>query len=201
MANFVYIATSLDGFIATSEGGLNWLDDIPNPEGRDFGYAEFMNDIDALVMGRKTFEKVVSFDVWPYNKPVFVLSGRKTFEKVVSFDVWPYNKPVFVLSGNNISVPIELENKIKIVNETPKKLVDDLKKKGYLNLYVDGGITIQSFLAADLIDEMIITRVPILLGNGIPLFGELTQRLYFKHKKTEVLNEIMVQSQYTRIRE
>ena len=177
MANFVYIATSLDGFIATSEGGLNWLDDIPNPEGRDFGYAEFMNDIDALVM------------------------GRKTFEKVASFGVWPYNKPVFVLSRSNISVPFELENKVEIVNKTPKKLVDDLRAQGYQNLYVDGGITIQSFLAADLIDEMIITRVPILLGNGIPLFGELTQRLYFKHKKTEVLNEIMVQSQYTRIRE
>lgn len=177
MVNFVYIATSLDGFIATSEGDLDWLDEIPNPEGIDFGYAEFMSGIDALVMGRKTFEKVASFGVWPYSKPVFVLSRSK------------------------ISVPPELENKVEIVNKTPKKLVDDLRAQGYQNLYVDGGITIQSFLAADLIDEMIITRVPILLGNGIPLFGELTQRLYFKHKKTEVLNEILVQSQYTRIRE
>ena len=177
MANFVYIATSLDGFIATSEGGLNWLDDIPNPEGDDFGWAEFMNDIDALVM------------------------GRKTFEKVASFGVWPYSKPVFVLSRNKISVPPELENKVEIVNKTPKKLVDDLRAQGYQNLYIDGGITIQNFLADDLIDEMIITRVPVLLGNGIPLFGELTQRLYFKHKKTEVLNEILVKSHYTRVRE
>ncbi|MHA1495001.1 MAG: dihydrofolate reductase family protein [Candidatus Thorarchaeota archaeon] len=177
MANFVYIATSLDGFIATSEGGLGWLDEIPNPEGHDFGFTEFMNSIDALVMGRKTFEKVASFGVWPYTKPVFVLSRSK------------------------ISVPLELENKVEIVNKTPKKLVDDLSAQGYQNLYIDGGITIQNFLADDLIDEMIITRVPVLLGNGFPLFGTLQQRQYFKHEKTDVINEILVKSHYTRIRE
>ena len=177
MANFVYIATSLDGFIATSEGGLDWLDNNPNPEGDDFGWAEFMNGIDALVMGRKTFEKVASFGVWPYTMPVFVLSRSK------------------------ISVPGALENKVEVVYETPKKLVENLRTQGYQNLYIDGGITIQNFLADDLIDEMIITRVPILLGSGIPLFGKLQQRQYFKHVKTIVLNEILVKSHYTRIRE
>ncbi|MGY5878757.1 MAG: dihydrofolate reductase family protein [Candidatus Thorarchaeota archaeon] len=177
MTNFVYIATSLDGFIATSEGGLDWLDEIPNAEGNDFGYAEFMSRIDALVMGRKTFEKVLSFGVWSYDKPVFVLSRSK------------------------ISIPTELENKVEVVNEEPVKLVNTLKGRGYQNLYIDGGFTIQSFLSEDLIDEMIITRVPVLLGNGIPLFGELTQRLYFKHKKTNILADMLVQSHYTRIRE
>ncbi len=177
MVNFVYIATSLDGFIATSEGDLDWLDEIPNPEGIDFGYAEFMSGIDALVMGRKTFEKVASFGIWPYNKPVFVLSRSK------------------------ISVPPELENKVEIVNKTPKKLVDNLRAKGFQNLYVDGGITIQKFLADGLIDEMIITKVPVLLGSGIPLFGTLQQRQYFKHEKTDILNEMLVKSHYTRIRE
>jgi len=177
MTNFVYIATSLDGFIATSDGGLDWLDEIPKPEGNDFGYADFMNDIDALVMGRKTFEKVLSFGVWPYDKPVFVLSRGK------------------------ISVPAELESKVDAVNTPPTMLVDDLKERGYQNLYVDGGFTIQTFLAEDLIDEMIITRIPVLLGTGIPLFGEFTQRLHFKHKKTNILNEMLVQSHYTRIRE
>jgi len=177
MANFVYIATSLDGFIATSEGDLDWLDEIPNPEGHDFGYDEFMSGIDALVMGRKTFEKVASFGVWPYGKPVFVLSRSK------------------------ISVPPELENKVEVVNETPKKLVDNLRTQGYQNLYIDGGITIQNFLTDDLIDEMIITRVPVLLGSGIPLFGKLQQRQNFKHVNTVVLNEILVKSHYTRIRE
>jgi len=175
MTNFVYIATSLDNFIATSEGGLDWLDEIPKSEGNDFGYAEFMSSIDALVMGRKTFEKVASFEVWPYDKPVFVLGRSK------------------------ISVPVELEDKIEIVNETPQILVNNLKARGYQNLYIDGGFTIQSFLVEDLIDEMIITRVPILLGKGVPLFGELRHRLYFKHKKTRILNEMLVQSHYIRI--
>ena len=76
MTNYVYIATSLDGYIATSEGGLDWLDETPNPEQSDYGFADFMNGIDAVVMGRNTFETVVSIDFWPYARPVFVLSDR-----------------------------------------------------------------------------------------------------------------------------
>jgi dihydrofolate reductase len=177
MANYVYIATSLDGFIATSDGGLDWLDEIPNPEKSDFGYAEFMSGIDAIVMGRNTFEKVLTFDFWPYDKPAFVLSISK------------------------VDVPKELEGKAKSISGTPKELVDQLKELGHQNLYIDGGITIQGFLEADLIDEMVITRVPVLLGNGIPLFGTLTQRLYFSHEMTEVLNEMLTKSRYVRIRE
>ena len=75
MSNFVYIASSLDGFIASKDGGLDWLYEIPNPEGSDFGFAEFMCEIDAIVMGRKTFETILTFDTWPYNKPIFVLSN------------------------------------------------------------------------------------------------------------------------------
>ncbi|MHA2163218.1 MAG: dihydrofolate reductase family protein [Candidatus Thorarchaeota archaeon] len=177
MANYVYIATSLDGFIATSDGGLDWLEEIPNPEKNDFGYAEFMSGIDAIVMGRKTFEKILTFDFWPYVKPVYVLSKSK------------------------INVPEELENKVKIVTGNPKKLIGQLKELGHQNLYIDGGITIQGFLEEDLIDEMIITRVPVLLGNGLPLFGKLTRRLYFSHKRTEFLNEKLVKSYYTRSKE
>ena len=177
MTNYVYIATSLDGFIATSDGGVEWLDEIPNPEQNDFGFADFMKSIDALVMGRKTFEKVLTFGVWPYNKPVFVLTKRK------------------------VEVPQKLEGKIKSVHGAPRDVVAQLRELGHHNLYIDGGITIQSFLEDDLIDEMIITRVPILLGEGIPLFGLLTKRLHFKHKSTEILNEILVKSHYIRIRE
>jgi len=177
MTNFVYIATSLDGFIATSDGGLDWLDEIPNPEGHDFGYAKFMNGIDAIVMGRKTFEKVLSFSSWPYDKPVYVLSKSK------------------------VLVPKDLEKKVEIVNENPKTLVAQLKELGHQTLYIDGGITIQGFLEEDLVDEMIITRFPVLLGKGTPLFGKLTRRLYFNHKRTEVLNEILVKSYYTRVRD
>ena len=151
MANYVYIATSLDGFIATCEGGLDWLSEIPNTEQSYFGYAEFISGIDAILMGRNTFQKVLTFDTWPYDKPVFVL-------------------------GNTlVSVPENVADKTEIVNGEVRMLVDQLNKRGYHNLYVDGGSVIQSFLEEDLIDEMIITRVPILLGDGIPLFGKLTQ--------------------------
>lgn len=177
MANYVYIATSLDGFIATKDGGLDWLFEIPNPEKSDYGYAEFMSGIDAIVMGRNTFEKVLTFDFWPYDKPVFVLSNRLS------------------------SVPRHVADKAEIVRSNMRTLVEKLNKRGYLNLYVDGGRVIQSFLEEDLIDEMIITRVPILLGEGIPLFGKVSKVLKFRLKKTESLNETLVKSYYTRIRE
>jgi dihydrofolate reductase len=176
MTHYVYIATSLDGFIATNEGDLDWLDEIPNPEKNDFGFAEFISGIDAIVMGRKTFEKVLSFEAWPYDKPVYVLSRKK------------------------LEIPESLQDKIIIINGRPKELVDQLKELGHQNLYIDGGVTIQSFLEEDLIDEMIITRVPVVLGNGIPLFGKLAQRLYFSHHSTEILNETLVKSHYKRIR-
>jgi len=174
MTNYVYIATSLDGFIAASDGSLDWLEEIPNPEKGDNGFVEFMNGIDALVMGRKTFEKVLTFGSWPYNKPVYVLSKR------------------------GVNIPKELEGKVEAANGNPKMVVDQLNELGHQNLYIDGGITIQSFLEEDLIDEMIITRVPILLGEGIPLFGKLTQRMQFNHKRTEVHHDVLVTSHYTR---
>ena len=177
MTNYIYIASSLDGFIATKDGGLDWLNETPNPDQSDYGYAEFNSGIDAIVMGRNTFEKVLTFDSWPYDKPVFVLSN--------SLD----------------SVPDDIAGKAEIVKGDLRKLIDNLKKRGFQNLYVDGGRVIQSFLEEDLIDEMIITRVPILLGDGIPLFGKLKNSLKFSLKKTESFNETLVQSHYTRIRE
>ncbi len=177
MANYVYIATSLDGFIATSNGGLDWLMEIPNPEKNDYGFADFINGIDALVMGRNTFEKVLTFGEWSYNKPVFVLSNSLT------------------------DIPEKLKGKAEIVKGEPKAIITQLKTRGYDNLYIDGGKVIQSFLKEDLIDEIIITRVPILLGEGIPLFGDIDQSLKFKHIKTEVLNKMLVKSYYARDRE
>ena len=176
MSVYVFIATSLDGFIATSDGGVEWLDEIPNPDHSDFGYAEFMTGIDALVMGRNTFEKVLTFGGWPYDKPVFVLSNT--------------------LSG----VPVEVEGKAEIVRVAPRTLVESLAQRGVENLYVDGGRVIQSFLEDDLIDEMTITQVPVLLGNGLPLFGRLTKRLQFNHVRTETFDNNLVQSTYSRVR-
>ena len=177
MTNYVYIATSLDGFIATTKGDLDWLSETPNPENSDYGFSEFMQSIDAIVM------------------------GRKTFEKVLTFEAWPYDRPVFVPSSGTISIPKNLDGKVEPVTGTPTEIVEQLNELGHENLYIDGGVTIQGFLEEDLIDEMIITRVPILLGDGIPLFGKITNRLHFNHKKTEFLNENLVKSYYVRTRE
>jgi dihydrofolate reductase len=177
MVNYVYIASSLDGFIATKDGGIDWLMEISNPDQSDYGYAEFNSGIDAIVMGRNTFEKVLTFDSWPYDKPVFILSNSRD------------------------SVPDEIAGKAEIVKGDLKVLIDGLKKRGFHNLYIDGGRVIQSFLEEDLIDEMIITLVPILLGDGIPLFGKIKNSLKFSLLKTESFNETLVKSHYIRVRE
>lgn len=174
MTNSIFIATSLDGYIATKNGGIDWLMDIPNPEKSDFGYADFMKGIDALVMGRHTFEKVLSFDEWPYDKPVFVVSTTLK------------------------QAPITLKDKASIITETPQEICSKLAEKGFTQLYIDGGKLIQSFLAEDLIDEMTITRIPILLGEGIPLFGHLKKPLKWILKESQHFNFQLVQNRYQR---
>ncbi len=149
----VFIATSLDGFIATKDGGVDWLDEIPNPEKSDYGYAGFMSGIGAIMMGRNTFEKVLSFGGWPYDKPVFVLSNFLE------------------------SVPEKVKGLAEIISGELGALIQQLEERGIRNLYVDGGKVVQSFLEKDLVDELIITRIPILLGEGIPLFGTISRRL------------------------
>jgi len=175
MPNRAYIATSLDGYIARTNGDISWLDEIPNPENSDFGYSEFISNIDAIILGRHTFEKVLEFDDWPYEQLVFVLSN--TLKKL----------------------PEDLIDRVEIVSGDLKTILEDLEKRELKNLYVDGGKTIQSFLKEDLIDEMIITTVPILLGDGIPLFGHLEQDLKFKCVKVELLGDL-VKHYYERIR-
>lgn len=177
MPNIVYIATSLDGYIADKDGGLDWLHAIPNPDNLDFGWGAFMERVDALVMGRTTFETVCGFDCeWPYTKPVFVLSN--TLTKIPS----PYNDKAEIVSG-----PLS-------------QVIDTINAKGFSQLYIDGGKTIQSFYDADLIDELIITQIPILLGGGTPLYGQLSEPLAFEHVDTTVHLNAMVQSHYRRKR-
>jgi dihydrofolate reductase len=175
MSNYVYIAASIDGFIATSDGDVDWLMEA-NPDKSDYGFADFMDGVDALIMGRNTFDKVITFGEWSYTKPVFVLSNSLT------------------------EVPEKLKGKVEIIKGDIKGIVKNMKKQGYKNLYIDGGKVIQSFLKEDMIDEIIITRIPILLGKGIALFGEVDQSLKFKHTKTEVFNDSLVQSWYLRVR-
>lgn len=173
MSNIVYIATSLDGYIADKDGGLDWLNSIPNPENLDFGWGNFMTRIDAIIMGRNTFEVVCNFDC-----------------------EWPYTKPVFVLSNSLTSLPDEYNGKAELINGPLGDVLKTINGKGHTNLYIDGGVTIQGFLKEDLIDEMIITVIPILLGGGTPLFGELPKPIMFEHRKTEVLLNAMVQNHY-----
>ena len=173
--NLVYIAKSLDGYIAGKNGELGWLQSIPNPENEDMGYLKFMDRVDALVMGRNTFETVCSFQ------------GE-----------WPYDKPVFVISSTLNSIPKELREKAQLVNGTIPEILDTIHKEGFTNLYIDGGVTIQNFLKEDLIDEMIITTIPILLGGGVPLFEELPVQLMFQHVRSEVFLDQVVQDSYIR---
>lgn len=177
MANRVFIATSLDGFISDRDGALDWLHSVPNPDNLDLGYAPFMEQIDAIVMGRKTFETVCGFDC-----------------------DWPYTKPIFVLSKSLTSLPDEYTAKAELVSRPLTEVLSGLNRRGYQELYIDGGSTIQSFLKEDLIDEMIITILPILLGGGARLFGELSDSLAFEHVQTEVLLNSMVQNHYRRKR-
>lgn len=176
-SNIVFIATSLDGYIADSKGGLDWLNIIPNPDQVDMGYESLMARIDGLIMGRNTFETVCSFDV-----------------------EWPYTKPVFVLSNTLKKIPKEYEGKVELVQGALKDVLAHLNNKGYTQLYIDGGATIQSFLKEDLIDELIITTIPILLGGGVPLFGDLGQAKELELVESKnYLNQI-VQSHYKRKR-
>jgi dihydrofolate reductase len=177
MTIYVYIATSLDGFIASQDGGIDWLMEIPNPDQSDYGFSEFIDKIDAVVMGRNTFEIVHSFQEWPYTKPVFVLSNTLH------------------------SLPNGYEERAELINGDPISIVKYLNERGYNDLYIDGGKVIQGFLEKDLVDEMIITRVSVLLGNGIPLFKDLKQILKFRHERTIVYTEDLVKSHYKRIRD
>jgi len=172
--NYVYIATSIDGYIATRDGDVEWLHELPNPNNNDYGYSEFMANIDALIMGRHTFEKVRTFGKWHYEKKVFVLSSVLT------------------------EIPNELIGKVEFISGPLKDILASVNSQGFNNLYIDGGLVIQSFLAEDLIDELIITRIPILLGGGIPLFGELNKPLRFVHKNTEIYDNSLVKSHFIR---
>lgn len=172
MSNIVYIAASIDGYIAKEDGNLDWLTDIPNPDNSDYGFSEFMNEIDAIIMGRKTFEVVLGFGEWSYTKPVYVLSNTLS------------------------QVPDRLKDKAEIIKGDLKEIIINLKKKGIKNLYIDGGNTIQNFLKLNLIDELIITRIPILLGSGIPLFSASASEFKLNHIKTEILSNSLVKSKY-----
>lgn len=128
-----------------------------------------------------------------------LLMGRGTFEKVCSYDiVWPYEKPVYVLSKKLMGIPEEYQGKAELVNETLSDVLAQTHQKGHGRLYLDGGNDIQSFLEEDLINEMVITVIPVLLGGGIPLFWPLPKPVIFECKKSRLFFEKVVQNHYIR---
>lgn len=168
----IFIATSLDGFIARKNGDVDWLGS-PEEGGDDGGFGNFMKTVDALVMGRNTFEKVLSFGVWPYG------STR-----------------VVVLTSRPLTIAQELASTVEAMSGTPSEVVAMLRDQGAQHLYIDGGKTIQAFLDAGAIQRLIITRLPILLGDGIPLFGPLRQDVKLRHIETRTLKNGIIQSEY-----
>lgn len=177
MPNIVYIATSLDGYIADKDNNIEWLHDIPNPDGDDFGYQAFIDDIDALIIGRNTLDTIMGFDC-----------------------DWPYSKPVFVLSNTMVTVPQSYVGKVSLIKGDLTTVIKELNHAGFNNLYIDGGVTIQNFLKEDLIDELRITTIPILLGAGVSLFGELASPLKFKHVKAQRYLDCLVMNHFVRER-
>ncbi len=173
--NIVFIATSIDGYIADKNGELNWLQSIPNPENNDMGFVELNHRIDALVMGRTTFETVIKLDI-----------------------PWPYNKPIFVLSNTLKEIPKHYKNKAFLTKGTLTEILNQIYEKGYNTLYIDGGTTIRNFLKEDLIDEMILTTIPILLGGGPSLFGKLPNELKFELIETKTFLNQITQNHYKR---
>jgi len=166
----VFVGTSLDGFIARSNGDLDFL---PAGGGEEHGYSAFIASVDAIVIGRNTFDKVLTFDEWPYG-----------------------NKPVIVLSTRPIDEPPGRGAVVERMAGSPSDIASRLAARGFRHLYVDGGITIQRFLQAGLIQSLTITRVPVLVGEGIPLFGALPHDIRLQHVATRQYASGLVQSEY-----
>jgi dihydrofolate reductase len=171
----VFIATSLDGFIARRDGSIDWLNKANGllPEGEDCGFKAFMDSVDTLIMGRKTYDQVLSFGQWPYGET-----------------------PVVVLSHNSITIPSDLPDTVSYSSESPRALLERLSAQGVKHVYVDGGSTIQGFLADSLIDDITITRIPVAIGEGILLFAPMGKDIILSHVSTSAYDFGFVQTTY-----
>jgi dihydrofolate reductase len=170
----VFIGASVDGFIARKNGELDFL---PPDGGEPHGYEEFIASVDTVVIGRKTFETVLTYAEWPYgNRRVVVLSSRP-----------------LELSGVRRGMVQHMEGQ-------PADIAAKLESSGASHVYVDGGVTIQGFLRAGLIQRLVITRVPVLIGEGIPVFGSLPQDVELQHVETQAYANGLVKSEYRVVR-
>jgi dihydrofolate reductase len=170
MTASVFVGTSVDGFIARPDGGLDFL---PPGGGEPHGYDEFIATVDTIVIGRNTFETVLAFEAWPYG-----------------------DKRVVVLSHRPLDLSVVKGGVVEQMGGPPAEVAARLAASGARHLYVDGGLTVQGFLRAGLIQRLVITRVPVLIGAGIPLFGSLPRDVRLVHVATRHYPSGLVQSEY-----
>lgn len=172
----VFMALSVDGFIARPDGDLDWLARVEAP-GEDYGYSEFMAGIDAVVMGRRTFEKVLSFGEWPFA------------------DVY-----VVVLSTGRPEALGQLPGQVAWMSGEPDEILTALERGGHRRIYLDGGETVRRFTAAGRVDRWVLSRIPVLLGSGIPLFDSTLGEVELRHIYTRAFSSGLVQSEYKTVR-
>jgi dihydrofolate reductase len=175
-AGSVYIATSTDGFIAREDGAIDWLPTGGDP-GEDYGYRAFMDSVDAMVIGRATYDVVRSFGGWAYG-----------------------DMPVVVLSTRQLEIPAKIARTVETMSASPTEVMRRLAERGVRHVYVDGGRTIQAFLADGLIRRLILTRVPLLIGRGLPLFGRVPHDIALRHVETRSYPSGLVQTEYEVVR-
>ena len=171
----IYIAATIDGFIARPDGAIDWLEH--DSKSQDYGWGAFRQSIDSLILGRQTYEQVLGFGVdWPYR-------GLATF-------VWSRT-----LTKDDISSALA-DDVVEVSALPPAALLDELTGRGLKSVWIDGGQTLQSFLAAGLVDVITVTRLPILIGRGMPLFGDLPNDVHLEHLETQSFDSGVVQSSY-----
>ncbi len=164
----VFIATSLDGFIARADGRIDFLDRY---HGEDHGYGPFFAGVDALVIGRGTYDTVVGFPEWPYGDKRLIVFTSRAADPRHGEELW---------SG------------------TPRALAERLDREGVRRVYLDGGALIRSFLREGLVDELTIDVIPILLGSGRPLFASGLPEIQLRHFESKSFPSGMVQIRYQR---
>jgi dihydrofolate reductase len=169
----VFVAVSLDGFIARHDGDIAWLLARDDPT-EDHGYTAFIADKDTIVMGRGSYEKALTFDPWPYDRPVVVLSRQLA----------------------DATVPQQLKGKVRFSAAAPRDVMSELAAQNVHRVYVDGGQVVQSFLRDGLIADMVITTIPVLIGSGRPLFGALCQDIDLELVSSRSFPSGLVQSSY-----
>jgi len=178
----VYIATSADGYIATLEGGVGWLHTAGNPDADlgdnpDMGFGAFLDSVDCMIMGRKCMEMISSMNLTP--------------------EQWPYGDIHIVVLSNTLKEPPEnLHGKVEMFSGEISNLISKLESNGLKHAYVDGGSTITSFINLNLIDEMTITKAPILLGEGLPLFGKLNNYVKLENTRAKAFSNDFIQIKY-----